>query len=128
MPTDALLVYARARRAAKELPADERVALERLRLEADAHGARLHSGGEGGLLPSLALGVYRRDGYRCKRCGGADDLSLHHKGGIFASMWLRAKGHANTPNNLVTMCGSCHDAIHNEARAAGIDSSQQQEG
>lgn len=127
MPTDALLVYARSRATARKLPDGERVALERLRLEADQHGATLHSGGEGGLTPSLALGVYRRDGYRCKRCGGAEDLSLHHKGGIFASTWLRAKGHANTPNNLVTMCGRCHDAVHQQAREAGQDASQHRE-
>lgn len=128
MPTNALLIFAKARAKSNRLPDGERVALERVRLEADRAGATLHSAGEGGLSPSLALGVYRRDGYRCKRCGGADDLSLHHKGGIFASTWLRAKGHANVPNNLVTLCNRCHDAIHQEARAAGVDSSQQREG
>lgn len=124
MPSDALLIFARSKAKAKALPAGERAVVERTREEAAAHGATLHSGGEGGLPPSLALGVFRRDGWRCKRCGGADDLSLHHKGGIFASTWLRAKGHANTPNNLAVMCNRCHDAIHEQARAEGIDSSQ----
>ena len=124
MPSDALLGYARSKAKAKALPEGERGAVERIQQEATAHCATLHSGGEGGLPPSLVLGVFRRDGWRCKRCGGSADLSLHHKGGIFASTWLRAKGHASTPNNLVTMCNPCHDAIHDEARAQGIDSSQ----
>lgn len=128
MATPALLTYMRSRRVEPDLPPEERAALARVKAEAAQAGAQLHSGGEGGLPPSLVLGVFRRDGWRCKRCSGADDLSIHHKGGVFASKWLRSKGHAPVMNNLVTICGGCHDAIHDEARAAGVDSSQQGEG
>lgn len=127
MPTPALLTYLRARRVDPDLPAEERLALARIRTEAREQGAGLHSGGEGGLPPSLVLGVFRRDQWRCKRCGGAGDLSIHHKGGVFASKWLRSKGHAPTLNNLVTLCTRCHDTVHDDARAQGLDSSQHRE-
>lgn len=107
-----------------ELPPAEAKALERLRDEAAAKGVTLATGGKGGLPPSLVLGVMRRDGYRCHRCGGRKDLSLHHKAGVVASRWLSRLGHANKPEAIVTVCMACHDAIHDKARAEGIDSSQ----
>lgn len=125
MASKELLLYARRLRAqAPQLPPEEAKALRTTRQEAAEAGATLHSDGRGGLPPSLVLGVLRRDGWRCKRCGEAADLSIHHKGGIFASTWLKKMGHATTPANLVTMCNRCHDAIHEQARAEGIDSSQ----
>ncbi len=107
------------------LPREERHALHKLRREAKAAGSRLHSAGMGGLPPSLILHVFRRDAYTCKVCGllGSRDnggLTAHHKGGIPESAWLRKKGHANEPANLVSICNSCHDRIHQEAEAAGI--------
>jgi len=33
-------------------------------------------------------------------------------------------GHKSTPENLVTICASCHDNVHEEAREEGVDSSQ----
>lgn len=107
-----------------ELPAPEAKALERLRQEAHDRGATLATGGKGGLPPSLVLGIMRRDEYRCHRCGTNKELSLHHKGGIVASKWLSRKGHHMDPNNIVTLCMSCHDAIHEQARRDGDDSSQ----
>jgi len=107
-----------------ELPAPEAKALERVREEAAAKGATLLTNGKGGLPPSLVLGEMRRDEYRCKRCGGREGLSLHHKGGVVASRWLAKKGHSGDFNNVTTICGKCHDAIHQQARAAGVDSSQ----
>jgi hypothetical protein len=107
-----------------ELPAPEAKALERLRDEAAAKGATLATGGKGGLPPSLVLGVMRRDEYRCHRCGKNQDLSLHHKGGIVASKWLSKKGHHMDFNNITTLCMKCHDAIHQQARRDGEDSSQ----
>jgi len=107
-----------------ELPAPEAKALEKLRDEAAAKGATLATGGKGGLPPSLVLGVMRRDEYRCHRCGQNKDLSLHHKGGIVASKWLSKKGHRLDFNNITTLCTKCHDAIHQQARAEGEDSSQ----
>lgn len=124
MPTDALLLYMRTRQK-RPGSTEAQSLIDQTRLEAAHHGATLHSAGRGGLPPVLALEVFRRDEWRCKRCGGMSDLALHHKGGIFASTWLRSKGHAMMPNNLVVICGTCHDAIHDEARTQGIDSGQQ---
>jgi len=99
----------------------EQRALATLQAEARKQGVTLKSEGEGGLAPSLALGVFRRDGWRCKRCGGKDDLSLHHKGHLDHpnSKWLRAKAKSDDPNNIVTVCGTCHDGVHEEDRERG---------
>lgn len=59
MATPALLTYMRSRRVERELPTEEQAALARIKAEAAASGAGLHSGGEGGLPPSLVLGVFR---------------------------------------------------------------------
>lgn len=109
---------------------EERQALRKIRLEARAAGSFLTSGGKGGLPPSLVLRVMRRDKFMCKTCGELGDkdenggLGVHHKGGIVESKWLSKKGHANEENNLVSICGRCHDKEHNRARAMGVDSSQ----
>jgi len=107
----------------------ERRALRVMRREAAAAGSKLTSGGKGGLPPSLVLGVMRRDKYRCKTCGelGSDQnggLGVHHRGGIVASKWLSRQGHQNKPANIVSICNSCHDRLHEKARAEGNDSSQ----
>jgi hypothetical protein len=106
------------------LPADEAKALSRIRSEAASAGATLANGGKGGLPPSMVLGIFRRDGFQCKKCGGRENVSIHHKGGVVMSQWLSKKGHKLDRNNLVTICNRCHDKIHTEARAEGVDSSQ----
>lgn len=97
-------------------PSEQR-ALENTMREAHDHEAALRTDGFGGLPASLALGIYRRDGFRCKKCGTASDLGLHHKGGEKASRhsWRRK---ANTTNNLVVLCHSCHNTVHTEDNAA----------
>jgi len=97
---------------------DEKRALARMQAEAKKNGATLASEGKGGLPPSLALGVFRRDGWVCKKCGGRENLSLHHKGHLEnpGFKWLKNKGKSNDPNNIVTICEGCHDAIHEEDR------------
>jgi 5-methylcytosine-specific restriction endonuclease McrA len=133
--SDKLAKWAEAEKAARgrpprseELRPGERKALWKLRAEAQEVGSHLASGGKGGLPPSLVLGVMRRDKYRCKTCGvlGTKDngLSVHHKGGIVESKWLSKKGHANDPNNIVSICERCHDRLHEKAREEGVDSSQ----
>lgn len=108
------------------LAAEERGALRALQREATARGAKLRNGGRGGLPPSLVLHVMRRDGYRCKVCGdpGAQPVEVHHKGGVVESRWLSRMGHRSIPENLVTVCGPCHDRVHGRAREEGVDSSQ----
>jgi cytochrome c553 len=105
------------------LPPEESKALAKMQDEAKQRGVTLASGGKGGLPPSLVLGIFRRDGWKCKVCGTNAGLSIHHKGGIEASKWLKKKDHSNDPNNLVTICGPCHDNIHEKAREEGIPNS-----
>lgn len=97
---------------------DESGALNKLRKEAKEKGATLATNGEGGLPSSQVLGVMRRDGYKCKRCGKKENLSIHHKGHLLnpASKWLVKKATSNDSNNLVTICEECHDAIHKDDR------------
>jgi hypothetical protein len=110
----------------------QKKALETIRREAADAGSDLASGGEGGLPSDLVLAVMRRDKYTCKTCGqkgnldkgGNGGLSVHHKGGIPDSVWLSNKGHQNDVNNIVSICQTCHNKQHQEAKAKGVDSSQ----
>jgi cytochrome c553 len=108
----------------KKTSPEEEKALASIRKEAAKAGTTLESDGEGGLSSSLVLGVMRRDKYTCKVCGGKENIGVHHKGGIVKSKWLSQMGHKSTPENLVTICASCHDNVHEDARAEGVDSSQ----
>lgn len=55
--------------------------------------------------------VYRRDNYRCQRCGsrggsrGNTELHAHHKK-------PKSKGGSHRLSNLTTVCKSCHADIH----------------
>lgn len=55
-----------------------------------------------------------RDGYECIRCGGDDDLNVHHKVPLrnFDRDKPRWHERANALDNLVTLCRSCHSEIH----------------
>jgi hypothetical protein len=101
--------------------------LRTMQREARRNGVTLTSGGKGGLPPSLVLGVFRRDKWRCKIHGDRGEgkrggLGVHHKGGLEnpTSKWLKKKGHVNDPNNLVTLCNQAHDEIHERDRALGL--------
>jgi hypothetical protein len=129
----ALKLKKSGKRAEKEARRDEghreptehdRKALKTIQREAKNAGATLKSGGKGGLPSILVLHIFRRDEYRCHRCGKQNNLSIHHKGGIVESKWLDKKGHKNDLNNFAVICDSCHDDVHEEARAHGDDSSQ----
>jgi 5-methylcytosine-specific restriction endonuclease McrA len=48
--------------------------------------------------------ILERDGYACKRCAATDDLVVHH---IVA--WKKSMD--NRPENLITVCRSCHAII-----------------
>jgi hypothetical protein len=125
----------------KKLSAQERLALRKLRREAKAAGATLESNGEGGLAPSLVLGVMRRDRFRCtnehcpdpKKALTVDHISGHPKE-IAASGEARrrkdlkrgvALGHINTPAAIHTLCAHCHDEVHTRERE--IDSGKKPE-
>ena len=52
--------------------------------------------------------VLNRDGYTCQHCKGkSTDPKLHCHHIIFKS-----KNGTNTPENLITLCNTCHDALH----------------
>lgn len=105
-------------------PPQEERALKILQAEAKKAGTHLDTGGEGGLSPSLVLGVMRRDHWLCRVCKSNKRITVHHIGGIVGNEYMSALGHLNKPHNLATLCASCHDRLHNKARALGIDSSQ----
>jgi 5-methylcytosine-specific restriction endonuclease McrA len=100
----------------KPAPADggEGRALERLRAAAAAVGATLAKEGKGGLPSSIALGVFRRDEYRCKKCGGREMLELHHKGDLKhpPSLRLARMSVGLDPKTICCVCEKCHDRIH----------------
>ncbi len=100
----------------KPAPADggEARALDRLRSEAAAAGATLAKAGKGGLPASTALGVFRRDEFRCKRCGEREALELHHKGDLKhpPSLRLARMSVGLDPKTITVVCARCHDAIH----------------
>ena len=104
-------------------PADggEARALDRLRAEAAEAGATLAKQGKGGLPSSIALGVFRRDRYQCKKCGGREMLELHHRGDLKhpPSLRLARMSVGLDPKTIVTLCASCHDALHRADEAQG---------
>lgn len=60
--------------------------------------------------------VYRRDGFKCQNCGrgggphGNVELHAHH-------IVPRSKGGTHKKSNLVTVCKTCHRAIHGDSTA-----------
>ena len=53
----------------------------------------------------LRFQVLRRDGWRCQACGRRENLEVHHKE-------LRSHLGSDIEENLITLCHSCHSAIH----------------
>ena len=115
--------------------AQERLALKKLRKEAKAAGATLENNGEGGLAPSLCLGIFRKGRWRCSNedCPAPQKLiTLDHISGhpeeIAANPDARrrkdlqrgiAAGHVNKPVALHVLCAACHDRVHNREREIG---------
>lgn len=58
--------------------------------------------------------VLSRDKYTCQTCGTADgnnkELHVHH-------IVFRSNGGADSPDNLVVLCKSCHDKLHRQKDA-----------
>lgn len=61
--------------------------------------------------------VLHRDGYQCKKCGtGKGRLHVHH-------IVFRSDGGTNISSNLIVLCKSCHDKLHNgEFKIRGVKS------
>jgi hypothetical protein len=106
-----------------DLLPEQRKALDAMRREAKQNGATLATGGKGGLDPRLVLGLLRKAKWRCKKCGGAEDLSVHHKAGAknLVGERLLKRGKTDDQEGLAVICEPCHDDIHDEDRAAGGD-------
>jgi hypothetical protein len=115
--------------------AQEKAALLKLRREAKAAGATLQNNGEGGLRPSLVLGVFRKGGWACsnvdcpspKRNITIDHISGHPEE-IAADKGARnrkdlkkgiALGHVSKLDALHVLCAVCHDAVHERERELG---------
>ena len=49
--------------------------------------------------------IYKRDGYRCTKCGSKYDLCIHHIIEV-------SKGGSNDDENLTTLCIFCHAEEH----------------
>ena len=55
------------------------------------------------ILASLRERIYRRDGYRCLRCGAVHDLTLDH-------IYPVSLGGTDAEDNLQTLCRSCNSS------------------
>jgi 5-methylcytosine-specific restriction endonuclease McrA len=49
--------------------------------------------------------VLRRDAWQCQSCGTMSNLEVHHKE-------LRSQSGADSEENLITLCISCHASVH----------------
>ena len=54
---------------------------------------------------ALRKQVLSRDNWRCQNCGAFENLQVHH------IQWRSKLGH-DSLENLITLCASCHDALH----------------
>lgn len=55
--------------------------------------------------PNLVDQICRRDGSECIRCGGEQDLQIHHIQPV-------SQGGTATERNLAALCSDCHQAAH----------------
>lgn len=53
--------------------------------------------------------IRERDGKRCRLCGTATNLHVHH-------IKYRSEGGTHDERNLITVCLSCHDRVHSNKR------------
>lgn len=69
----------------------------------DVQGAGYQNGSQKG-YKNVRDYVLDRDGHTCQVCGSTKHLKVHH-------IESRLSG-GDAPNNLVTLCDTCHDAYH----------------
>lgn len=53
--------------------------------------------------------VLERDGHQCRYCGKRTHLHLHH-------ITLRSHGVDHSPYNLIVLCNTHHDLVHEHTR------------
>lgn len=54
---------------------------------------------------SLRQQILRRDGWHCQSCGTMANLDVHHRE-------FRSHSGADSEENLITLCTSCHAKVH----------------
>ena len=54
---------------------------------------------------ALCKQVLARDNWRCQNCGASDNLQVHHT-------QSRSKLGDDSSENLITLCATCHEALH----------------
>lgn len=64
---------------------------------------------ESSVTSEVRLIVYVRDNFRCRKCGEMETakLTVHH-------VIFRSQGGDHSPENLVTLCWSCHKLVHDK--------------
>ena len=67
--------------------------------------SRHHAGMKRSAWARLRRSVLERDGYRCRSCGKAGILEVHHVQDL-------QHGGTNDLDNLETLCRGCHIARH----------------
>jgi 5-methylcytosine-specific restriction endonuclease McrA len=51
--------------------------------------------------------ILQRDNWRCQVCGRMQNLEVHH-------LQFRSHAGSDSEENLITLCATCHAAIHGE--------------
>jgi 5-methylcytosine-specific restriction endonuclease McrA len=77
------------------------------RVRCDAAVCRSGSRSTTAIAPGIRREVLARDRYRCQApgCGRTRFLEVHH-------IKSRSQGDSNQPDNLLTLCSSCHRLWH----------------
>ena len=71
----------------------------------DVEGNDYKNGNQKGFYNVKAY-VLHRDGYQCQKCKAKNiKLHVHH-------LMFRSNGGTDTPKNLIVLCESCHDKLH----------------
>jgi hypothetical protein len=65
--------------------------------------------------------ILERDNHKCIGCFGLTRLDIHHIDGSGKTKSNPKRISNNNPNNLVTLCWSCHGYLHAIERKRGID-------
>ena len=65
-------------------------------------------------VSSWAKEVYERDNWHCRHCNSTASLQPHH-------IKFRSQGGKDTLDNLVTLCWTCHRAVHDGFLKITID-------
>ncbi len=59
-------------------------------------------------------GIYRRFKHdKCQKCGSIENLEVHHiQPGTYNKNYTKIIEGNHSPNNLITLCNSCHQKVH----------------